>query len=33
MQTESDRLKVRCIDDIANEVERRKPPVTPPPSK
>lgn len=32
MQTESDRLKVRCIDDIANEVERRKPPVTPPPT-
>lgn len=30
MQTESDRLKVRCIDDIANEIERRKPPVTPP---
>ncbi|HDR8105861.1 TPA: BREX system P-loop protein BrxC [Bacillus cereus] len=30
MQTESDRLKVRCIDDIANEVERCKPPVTPP---
>lgn len=30
MQTESDRLKVRCIDDIANEVERRKPTVTPP---
>ncbi|MCT6901727.1 MAG: BREX system P-loop protein BrxC [Lactobacillus sp.] len=32
MQTESDRLKVRCIDDIANEVERRKPPVTSPPT-
>ena len=30
MQTESDRLKVRCIDDIVNEVERRKPSVIPP---
>ncbi|MBE7105492.1 BREX system P-loop protein BrxC [Bacillus cereus] len=30
MQTESDRLKVRCIDDIANEIERRKPKVIPP---
>ncbi|HDX9577015.1 TPA: BREX system P-loop protein BrxC [Bacillus pseudomycoides] len=32
MQTESDRLKVRCIDDIANEVERRKPRVEPKPT-
>ncbi|EMA6342981.1 BREX system P-loop protein BrxC [Bacillus cytotoxicus] len=29
MQTESDRLKVRCIEEIAAEVERRKPIVTP----
>ncbi|MGM7634990.1 BREX system P-loop protein BrxC [Bacillus sp. Hm123] len=31
MQTESDRLKVRCIDEISHELERRKPPVTSPP--
>ncbi|MCQ6266318.1 BREX system P-loop protein BrxC [Fictibacillus sp. WQ 8-8] len=30
MQTESDRLKVRCIDEINSEVARRNKPITPP---